>query len=173
MSFLAPAQSPEEYIALAWVLEEGTKQFYSKMATKFSEVPAAAQLFFWLTKAEEHHKAELEKLYASISGEKSDPGFPYSLLSESSRDGFLEGGVPIREALMWADGKNAIEALELSISLETIAYDRYLLMEGLVDDLNSKRLFKILSSEERTHVQSITEQFQSLIKTGPLDMSTQ
>jgi rubrerythrin len=167
MSFLAHAQSPEEYAALAWILEDGMKRFYSQMAGTFSASRANAQLFDHLAAAEEHHKSELVSLYASISGKEADSGFPYSLVSESSRDGFLEGGVALEDALGWADGKEVIEVLELCIALETTAYDRYLLMEDQVEDASSKRVFHLLSSEEKRHLRSMTEQFDTMRKDRP------
>jgi len=169
MSFLANAQSPEEYAALAWILEDGMKRFYSQTANTFSASHTAAQLFEQLAAAEEHHKSELVSLYASISGKEADSGFPYSLVSESSRDGFLEGGVALEDALGWADGKDVIEVLELCIALEMTAYDRYLLMEDQVVDAGSKRVFHLLSSEEKSHLRSMTEQFDTMRKGQPAD----
>jgi rubrerythrin len=164
MSFFAHARSPEEYAALAWILEDGMKRFYSQMANTFRASHAAAQLFGQLASAEERHKSELVRLYASISGKEADSGFPYSLVSGSSRDGFLEGGVALEDALGWADGKEVIEVLELCIALETTAYDRYLLMEDQVEHASSKRVFHILSRAEKRHVRSMTEQFDTMRK---------
>ncbi len=167
MSFLAHAQSPEEYAALAWILEDGMKRFYSQMANTFCASRTAAQIFDRLATAEEHHKSELVRLYASISGKEADSGFPYSLVSESSRDGFLEGGVALKDVLGWADGKEVIEVLELCIALETTAYDRYLLMEDQVEDASSKRVFDLLSSEEKRHLRSMTEEFDTIRQGRP------
>ena len=164
MSFFAPAQSPEEYVALAWILENGMNLFYSQMAETFSASRAGAQLFARLADAEGHHKSELVRLYASISGRESDSGFPYSLVSGSSLDEFLEGGVALKDALGWADGNDLIEVLELCIALETTAYDRYLFMEDRVKDPGSKRVFDLIASEEKRHLASITEQFDTMRK---------
>jgi len=166
LSFFAPAHSLEEYVALAWILEDGMKRFYAQMANTFSTFQSAAQLFGQLVTAEEHHKSELVRLYASISGKEADYGFPYSLVSESPQDGYLEGGVPLEDALGWADGKEVIEVLELCIALETTAYDRYLLMEDQVEDAGAKRVFGLLSSEEKRHLKSMTEQFDTMRKVG-------
>jgi rubrerythrin len=167
MSFLAHAQSPEEYAALAWILEDGMKRFYSQMANTFSTSHAAVQLFEQLATEEEHHKSELVRLHASISGKKADPGFMYSLVSGSSHEGFLEGGVALEDALGWADGKEIIEVFELCIALETTAYDRYLVMEDQVEDAKSKQVFHLLSSEEKSHLRSMTEQFDTMRKGRP------
>ena len=167
LSFFAPAQSPEEYVALAWILEDGMKRFYSRMAGIYSASRTAAQFFGRLAAVEERHKSELASLYASISGKEADSGFPYSLISGSSRDGFLEGGVALEDALGWADGKKVIEVLELCIALETTAYDRYLLMKDQVQDAGSKQVFDLLSSEEKRHLRTITEQFETMRKGRP------
>ncbi len=169
MSLFAHAGSPEEYAALAWILEDGMKRFYSQMANTFRASHAAAQLFGQLAGAEERHKSELVRLYASISGKEAGSGFPYSLVSGSSQDGFLEGGVALEDALGWADGKEVIDVLELCIALETTAYDRYLLMEDQVKDAGSKRVFDLLSSEEKRHLRSMTKQFDTMRIGRPAD----
>ena len=140
------------------------KRFYSQITNTFRASRTAARLFGRLSTAEEHHKSELVRLYTSISGKEADPGFPYSLVAESSRDGFLEGGVALKDALDWAEGKEVIEVLELCIALETTAYDRYLIMADHVEDPGSKRVFNILSSEEKRHLRSMTEQFDTVRK---------
>ena len=167
MSFFAGAKKPEEYAALAWILEDGMKRFYSRMADLHSASQAAARLFGKLANAEDHHKFELVALYASISGKETDSGFPYSVLSESPRDGFLEGGVVLEDALGWTDGREVVDVLELCIALETTAYDRYLLMKDQVRDADSKRVFDLLSSEEKRHLRSITEQFDQMRRNRP------
>ena len=169
MSFLDNAKSPEEYVALAWILEDGMRRFYAQMADTFSTSEAAARLFDRLAGAEEHHKFELVGLYSSISGKEADSGFPYSLVSGSPKDGFLEGGVALEEALGWAEGKKIVDVIELCIALETTAYDRYLLMKYEVEDVDSKRVFDLLASEEKRHLKSMTEQFDTLRKDNPED----
>jgi rubrerythrin len=166
MSFLDNAQSPEEYVALAWILEDGMKRFYGHIAANISTSKDAARLFGQLATAEEHHKSELVGLYTSISGKQADPGFPYTLISGSSGDEFLEGGVALKDALGWAQGKEIIDLLELCIALETTAYDRYLVMKYQVKDADSKRVFDLLAGEEKRHLTSMTEQFDAMREEG-------
>ena len=58
----------------------------------------------------------------------------------------------LREALQWAEKKAVKEILELSISLESNAYDLYLKMEHKMESLNAKKVFKVLSTEEKEHL---------------------
>ena len=156
MAFFAPARSPEAYAALAWFLEDGMRKFYENLAGMLSETDAV-NLFSQLALVEEHHKSELTKLYHWLSGEKANAGFPYGIVSEQSQDELLEGGISLKEALSWAIGKQTKEILELSIALETSAYDRYLAMKHNVEDIRSQQLFELLSQEEKRHLGRMTE----------------
>lgn len=161
MTFFAPARSSEEYAALAWRLEEGTREFYQAVSSALQPNEVAG-FFRGLTSAEEHHKLMLKNLYSEISG-KEGVDFPGALLPEQPAEGVMEGGARLNEALDWVKGKTPKEVLEYSIALETNAYDRYLIMHGEVKDDQSKRVFKVISEEERRHIQSMVEQFEKLL----------
>ena len=44
MAYLEPAKRPEELIALAWMLEEGSSKFYEEMGTKKKRPEEVAQI---------------------------------------------------------------------------------------------------------------------------------
>ena len=45
------------------------------------------------------------------------PGFPHSLLSLGSGEDYLEGGIVLKKALEWVQGKELSEKLSFSLSL--------------------------------------------------------
>lgn len=162
MTFFALARSPREYIAIAWTLEEGTRAFY-EAAYAGLENPRAKKLFRELSTAEEHHQSTLTTLWTEISGKKPDPDFLRSFLSENNTEKLMEGGVQLQGALQWIKGKEPKEILELSVSIESNAYDRYLFMMRQVDADPVKRVFETLSREEKHHLKKLTELFDEFL----------
>lgn len=159
MAYFSVASMPEELIALAWLLEDGSRKFYNKISEQLNDKEASV-LFYDLTLAEEHHKASLLTLYEQFCGKKSDAGFPWSVLHAEPAGDVMEGGMNVSEALQWAQGKDVKDILELSISLETNSYDLYLKMERAMKDDNSRQVFRTLSDEERLHLERLTTLFE-------------
>jgi rubrerythrin len=153
MSYFSPATKPEELMALAWYLEDGSHKFYSEMV-EMLEDRVAKDLFQILSKAEEGHKATLRKLYKQFSGVSSNEGFPGSVISPEGD--VMEGGIRVSEVLKWAKGKKVKEILELSISSETNAYDLYIKMERQMKDSRSGQVFQVLSKEEKQHLERLS-----------------
>jgi rhodanese-related sulfurtransferase len=80
MAYFSPASKPEELMALAWYLEDGSQKFYSEVV-KMLEDQQAKDLFKTLSEAEEGHKASLLKLYKEFSGVITGERFPTSVIS--------------------------------------------------------------------------------------------
>jgi rubrerythrin len=155
MAYFEPAKKPEELIALAWMLEEGSCKFYQEMGIK-EKSPGAGSLFQELSGDEEKHKFSLFKIYQRISGKASDPGFPGSLVSLESGDDYLEGGMGLKEVLEWSRGKGLKDILEFSISLEVNAIDLYIKMERRVEGKEAQEVFLALSNQERNHLKRLS-----------------
>jgi rubrerythrin len=155
MAYFDPAKKAEEWIALAWMLEEGSCKFYLEMGKK-EKSPEAVALFRELSDDEEKHKAALFKIYQRRSGKDSDPGFPRSLLSLESGVDYLEGGIVLKKALEWAQGKGLKDILEFSLSLEVNAIDLYIKMGRKVEGKEAKEVFQTLSNQERNHLKRLT-----------------
>ncbi|MGZ3525213.1 MAG: ferritin family protein [Thermodesulfobacteriota bacterium] len=158
MAYFSPATRPEEMIALAWLLEDGSCKFYESVA-KMIEDQEAKGLFENLKRSEENHKTTLWKMYEELSGKAPAPEFPGNVISKEPRGDVMEGGMLISEALKWSKGKTLKEILELSISLETNSYDLYLKMERKVESRSSKQVFETLSEEEKKHLEQLTSLF--------------
>jgi rubrerythrin len=158
MAYFSSATRPEEMIALAWVLEDGTRKFYESLA-KMMEDQETKGLFENLKRSEENHKTTLWKIYEELSGKSPTPEFPYKVISAEPRGDVMEGGMSVSEALKWSEGKELKDILELSISLESNSYDLYLKMEKKVEDNRSKLVFKTLSEEEKKHLEQLISLF--------------
>jgi len=158
MAYFSPATRPEEMIALAWLLEDGSLKFYESLV-KMMEEQEAKGLFQNLKRSEENHKATLWKMYEEISGKAPTHEFPDNVISKEPRGDVMEGGILVSEALEWSKGKTLRDILELSMSLETNSYDLYLKMERKVEGRNPKQVFKTLSEEEKEHLERLTSLF--------------
>ena len=158
MAYFPPATRPEEMVALAWLLEDGSLKFYESLS-KMMEEQEARGLFQNLKRSEENHKATLWKIYEEISGKAPAHEFPDTVISKEPKGDVMEGGMLLSEALKWSKGKPSKDILELSMSLETNSYDLYLKMERKVEGRNAKQVFKTLSEEEKDHLQRLTSLF--------------
>ena len=159
MAYFPPGAKPEELIALAWMLEGGTKKFYSAVpgSGKKGEV---ADFFRQLAGDEEKHQSALLNLYRKVSGRDTDPGFPGSVISADPGEEFMEGGMRVKEALAWMEGKTLRDVVELALSLEVNASDLYIKMERRVEDPQAREAFQVLSNQERKHLERLTELFE-------------
>lgn len=154
MAYFDPVTRPEEMIALAWMLEDGSSEFYQEMSKM--KATGVMTLFRELSADEEKHKVSLFKAYERFSPKEPDPGFPRSLLSLEPGVDYLEGGIILSKALEWAQGKDLKEVLEFSISLVVNAVDLYIKMQRRAWGTESKEVFQILSNQERNHLQRLT-----------------
>ena len=154
ITYFSPATKPEEMVALAWYLENGSRRFYAELARTLTEADMA-DVYSQLASVEERHQVTLHDLYKELSGATPEVGFPKSVISAKDEDDVMEGGMRVTEALQWAKGKRVTEILELSIALETNSYDLYLTMEQRLKDQLSARVFQVLSGEEKQHLEHL------------------
>jgi rubrerythrin len=158
IAYFSPGTRPEELLALAWLLEDGSRKFYAEIAERLAD-REAVNLFQKLAVDEENHKGSLFKMYQEISGLESDPGFPGSLIATEPGESYMEGGVRLSEALDWAKEKNVRDVFELSISLEVNSQDLYIKMEHRVEDKKAKEVFEVLSQNEKKHLERLNSLF--------------
>lgn len=151
MAFFTEAADAGDLIALAWLLEEGSRKFYSAVAEMITQ-PDAAALFNTLVKAEEKHKGSLEALYRELTGKEPGADFPRGLAATEGAGDRMEGNLSVNEALVWAKGKDLTELLELSMALETDSYDLYIKMGRSIPVESSRKVFASLAAEEKEHL---------------------
>jgi rubrerythrin len=164
-AFFTPANDPDELIALAWLLEDGSRKFYSAVAS-MQRSPESAQLFLALVEAEDHHKEMLRSLYREVAGKEPGSDFPRNMPIAQGADDRMEGNVGVSEVLAWANGKEARDLLELSMALETDSYDRYIKMSRRVPGEKAKKVFAHLVAEEKDHLSRMAELLDRIVQRG-------
>ncbi len=162
MAFFSPAAKPEELIALAWLLEDGSRRFYAELTQRLKD-QEAKDLFGELAAAEKHHQASLLDLHGELSGSTPASGFPESTVSGENEGDVMEGGMRVTEVLEWTRGRSVTEILELSLSSETNSYDLYVKMELRMKEQRSAEVFRVLSREEKQHLERISSMFEKRI----------
>ena len=154
MWWFEDARDPVEYVALAWILEEGAKIFYGRMAEQFAS-QEAGPLFKALAEDEAHHKDTLRNLHGALTGREGDPLAPEEVAAHDT----MEGGVSLSKVLSWAEGQKAIDVLEFAVAMEVNSYDLYLKVGQRLDDEKSKAVLVTLAEEEKAHLDRLTEAF--------------
>jgi rhodanese-related sulfurtransferase/rubrerythrin len=154
MAFFSGKERPEELIALAWSLEEGSRRFYKAMADSLAGQEAAG-LFQGLVQAEDHHKAALVGVYREVSGDTSAASIPARFFAGNDAGAVMEGGIAVEKALEWTRGKGVNDILDLAIALESHAYDLYVKMERAMTVEGAKRIFQVLAAEEKVHLERL------------------
>ncbi len=164
LGLFALAGKPEEYVALAWLLEDGTGRFYRYVAERLQD-PAAVSLFQELAGAEDSHVATLEAVYTGLTGLPALEDFPREILPPGSPapGELMEGGMRVAEAIAWTQGRPLHDILDLAIGLETNALDRYLVLQRDLEDPNAQRVFEILANDERRHLHKLIQLFEHFL----------
>ena len=154
MWWFQDARDPADYIALSWILEEGAKIFYGRMAEQYADQDAGP-LFKALAADEAHHKETLRTLHGAMTGKEGDPLSPEEVAAHDT----MEGGVALTKVLEWADGKEAVDVLEFAVAMEVNSNDLYLKVGQRVEDQKSKAILFRLAQEEKLHLDRLTEAF--------------
>ncbi len=165
MAFFTAAADAGELIALAWLLEEGSRRFYSAV-TEMLSAPDAAGLFGGLVEAEEHHKESLRALYREVTGKEAGPDFPKGLAVTPDAEDRMEGSMKVSEALDWAKDKGTRDLLELSMALETDSYDLYIKMSRSVPGEQARQVFAKLVTEEKAHLARMADMLDRSVAAG-------
>jgi rubrerythrin len=159
IAYFTTAGKPEEFVALAWMLEEGSRRFYAEIPALVPD-EETKKLFLDLATAEEHHKASLVKLYKTFAVEEPGQDFPGSVIPAEAPGDIMEGGMRVSEALKWVKGKNSEAIFELAMALETNSYDLYIKMRRQMKDESSREVFDQLSKEEKIHLEQLAALFE-------------
>jgi rhodanese-related sulfurtransferase/rubrerythrin len=141
-----------DVIRLAWALEDGAWLFYQEMSKQYAET-RVGRLFEVLSSAEDGHKGSLQRVYAELTGSDVEPPRPDGL------EPMMEGGIPLDNALSWASGRPARDALEFSASVEVNSFDRYLRVAARRPDDASKEVLLQVAREEKTHLDWLLNAF--------------
>jgi hypothetical protein len=113
-----------------------------------------------LVGAEARHQATLGALYEGVSGCRLSPAFPAGILAVDPDEIVMEGGLSLAQALAWSQEKSLTEILELAMTLELNAYDRYLAFRREAEDVDVRRVFEVISDEEKRHLERLTRAYE-------------
>jgi rubrerythrin len=159
MNWFATDLDAGEVVALAWLLEDGTRLFFQEMAAE-RDGDEASLLFLHLAAAEQHHGKALLKLYRELTGKEPGADFPSGIVHAPTEEKIMEGGMHLSEALSWARERDTGEILELAMSLEISAYDRFIYLRERFSNENVRTIFNLLAAEEKAHLESLTKLFE-------------
>jgi rhodanese-related sulfurtransferase/rubrerythrin len=162
MAWFAADMDAEEVIAMAWLLEDGTRLFFQEIAAA-RDGDEASLLFLHLAAAEQHHGKALLKLYRELTGKEPGADFPAGVVHVPAKEKLMEGGMNLAEALFWARERDTGEILELAMSLEISAYDRFIYLRERFNNENVRTIFNLLAAEEKAHLESLTKLFEQHI----------
>jgi len=154
MAYFPSAAQPEELVALAWSLEEGSRRFYGAIAGSLQDQESMA-FFQGLAGAEAGHEATLLTLFQEVTGDRLATKIPDTLFSGIVPGEVMEGGMRVEQALEWTTGRGISDILDLSMALESYSYDLYLKMERTLTNGNARRVFLVLAGEEAKHLESM------------------
>lgn len=152
MVLLTGQETCEEVIILAYGLETGLKDFYTRIG-KTTDDPDVSKLVGKLAKIEDNHRQRLFNLYASMV-----PGTTTQQSIETSGGfGLLEGGFET-ETFMERNRpamQTYFGVLDVAMMLETQAMDLYMRYAEKSSDDKAKQVFFDLANEEKAHVKSL------------------
>ncbi|MEJ2032460.1 MAG: ferritin family protein [Deltaproteobacteria bacterium] len=154
MAFFAPATDIREIVAVAWSMEEGSRRFYQRAGELLRSDPETVEIFRQLTEAEDAHKHSLLASYEHLTGRRADPTICIQKMG-MAEEGIMEGGIPVKEALVWLQDREITEILDLAMGLEINAYDLYLKMGRRMEAEESGRIFAELAREEQHHLERL------------------
>ena len=152
---------PEELIAMAWYIEDGTQRFIQQIE-KMEQDPESSELFAHLAEHKVSHKNSLVNLYNKITGAVAVDVFPESVLPQPPAE-VMAGCVSVPEALNWARDKQGTDILELMMSLEANTLDLYLKLGRKVPSEQARSVFIELSEQEKQHLDDIATALEKTI----------
>ena len=148
MAVFDAARKPEEYVAVAWAMEEGARLFYLELGQRFDELKA---MFEPMAAGEERHRDRLAELHGELTGQAGDP-----VLQGGAE--LMEGGIDRAEALAWARQREAVDVIEFAAVMEANAHDRYIHVGRAVGGA-TERAFLKLAEAEKVHLDQLMRAF--------------
>ncbi len=152
MVLLKGDETPEQVIILAYGMEEGLGEFYTKMS-ELSKDQDVVALLSKLAGIEEKHKQRLFELYSTFDHDISDrETFESKIMTKE-----MEGGFTTEEFL--EHNKEAMQTsadvINIAMMLETQALDLYSRYSDKSKDEKAKEVLYNISEEEKAHLAAL------------------
>lgn len=152
---------PEELVAMAWYIEDGSRHFFEEMREMVQD-PEARRLFTRLSEYKSAHQKNLLELFKKISTTDPVKDFPASVLRRPPEK-VMAGCVSVPEAVNWAKNKQGADILELMMSLEANTLDLYLKLGRQVRSAKARSVFMELSEQEKRHLDTLATAFEKAL----------
>jgi len=136
----------------AFLMEKGTREFYSMAATKAIS-QEARETFRDLSGWEEKHMDYIQVLYMSIQDERDLKGFEE--FKEKAEAPVTEGGIPVKDLEARVEESVFLDdmgALVLALEIEGKAYNLYRNLSEKAADGNARVVFKEMMGLELEHI---------------------
>jgi rubrerythrin len=136
----------------AYLMEEGTHNFYSGAAEKAVN-PEAKKMFAELSDWEEKHMDYIQYLYQAIEGDLDVKGF--EAFKQRTQAPLTESGIPVKELeartekYVYVDDKGA---LIFALEMEGKAYNLYRKLSAETSDSNARVVFEEMMGQEVKHI---------------------
>ena len=145
-------ETPQEVIALAYGMEQGLADFYSKVSAMTGD-REAREIIGKLAQVEEKHKGKLFTLYQTL-----EPGTTERILFEEKIvSGVMEGGFTGEEFL--EKNKPLLDTVEnllsLAMMLEAQALDLYTRYAQKAEDAQSRSVLHDIAEDEKGHLATL------------------
>jgi len=137
----------------AFLMEKGTKEFYSQTADKAVN-PEAKKAFKELSQWEEKHMDFIQFFYQSILDDKEVMSFEE--FKNKTLSPVAETGVPVKDLeakIEKYDFKDEKDALALALEIEEKAYDLYRGLSKKAEDTNAQVIFREMMEQEVKHIE--------------------
>jgi sulfur-carrier protein adenylyltransferase/sulfurtransferase len=145
-------ETPQEVIVLAYGMEQGLADFYSKVSTLTHDLEAG-EMIGKLVLIEEKHKDKLFALYQTLEPSTLDR----KLFEDRVVSGVMEGGFTGEEFL--EKNKPLLDTVEnllsLAMMLEAQALDLYTRYAQKVEDVQSRSVLHDIAEEEKGHLATL------------------
>jgi rubrerythrin len=149
----------------AFLMEKGTKEFYSQAAEKAVNTEAK-NTFGKLSQWEGKHMDFIQFLYQSILGDKELKSFEEF---KNKKDApVTEAGIPVKDLEKKIEKYNVSDekqALTLAMEIEGKAYNLYRKLSQAAEDTNTQVVFQEMMEQEVKHVDYLKQMRLKLIKT--------
>ena len=146
-------------VSLAYIMEDGLQGFYQSLALDASS-DELKDLFKKLASFEGKHKANLADEYRSSNEGGFEEDIPLDIPA-----GIMEGGGMVFEFLEKVKPylDSPTDVLQLSMTLETQAYDLYSRMAQKSTKDSTKALFLKLVDEEKGHLKMLSQELDKIL----------
>lgn len=159
LELLAGVAEPRDALLLAFRLEKGSWDFYSRISERLG---GKSQSLPGILDMEEEH---MNGIYDKLAGYWKDEFPTLEELKQKLSGEYTEAGIVVNKALLRfeEDFRDDLEVIEAAVEMECKAYDLYKRMGDRVEGSEVRELFRRLAAEERGHIQRLSGELKNFL----------